>query len=337
VRAMVDVAVAASGRPYPDRQLLYVDAGLHRASVTPLEQGDEVTALAEQPLETRGLAGVYDALARRIAEMFVLATRFDPFHQAATEQLLYDRLPDCLERLRGSSRAEISIPLGAETFALDVERSELLGAVAGFYKALVQLIAQAREGSQGVVVQLSDRLARLPGVLDAMQRIDDSIVVALDPGHAARSVLEGLERVGLDAGEVKLFRHLPWRAAADAEAAAPATVPAPTSLASRVPTHVVYRGVAYPVNGDGLVVGRSKIDHRRAIIIDEPMGGVSRSHCEVSLVNGELRLKDLSSYGTFVNERRAAGELVLKPADVIRIGTPGAELHVVVLETDDGA
>ena len=60
--------------------------------------------------------------------------------------------------------------------------------------------------------------------------------------------------------------------------------------------------------------------------------GVSRLHCEVVLRDGELKLLDLSSYGTFVNEKRVAGETSLKRADVIRIGSPGAELHVVDVE-----
>ena len=48
--------------------------------------------------------------------------------------------------------------------------------------------------------------------------------------------------------------------------------------------------------------------------------------------DGELKLRDLSSYGTFVNEKKVAGEATLKRADVIRIGSPGAELHVVDVE-----
>ena len=60
--------------------------------------------------------------------------------------------------------------------------------------------------------------------------------------------------------------------------------------------------------------------------------GVSRVHCEVVLRDGELKLRDLSSFGTFVNERKVAGETTLNRADVIRIGSPGAELHVVSVE-----
>ena len=59
---------------------------------------------------------------------------------------------------------------------------------------------------------------------------------------------------------------------------------------------------------------------------------MSRVHCEVVLRDGELKLRDLSSYGTFVNERKVAGETTLERADVIRIGSPGAELHVVDVE-----
>jgi predicted component of type VI protein secretion system len=55
-------------------------------------------------------------------------------------------------------------------------------------------------------------------------------------------------------------------------------------------------------------------------------------HCEVVLRDGELKLRDLSSFGTFVNERKVAGETTLQRADVIRIGSPGAELHVVNVE-----
>jgi len=40
----------------------------------------------------------------------------------------------------------------------------------------------------------------------------------------------------------------------------------------------------------------------------------------------------LSRHGTFVNERKLAGETTLKRADVIRVGSPGVELEVVSVE-----
>jgi len=337
--AIVDAAAAASVRPWPERQLVYVDAGLYGAYVTPLEQGEKAAAGAPSKLESLGLAGLMDAFARRIAELFVLATRFDPFHRAETEQRLYDGLAEVLAALDRDGKASIAIADDDETFEIDVERAELLGAAQGFYRALRQLIAQSRQSQSGLVIELSDRLAGLPGLGDELARLDAASVVELEPGHAARAVLAAADELALDTPAVRHFRRLSWRDTA-AEAEPRRETPAPVRRAAPGeprPTHVVYRGVAYPVNGAGVVIGRSKLDHRRAILIESRAEGVSRAHCELAVVDGELRLRDLSSFGTFVNERRIDGEEVLKPADVIRVGSPGAELTVVRVEEADGA
>jgi hypothetical protein len=338
--AIVDVAVAASIRPWPERQLIYVDADLHGVFVTPLEQGEQVTALAAATLSSMGLAGLMDAFARRIAELFVLATRFDPFHDAATEQRLYDSLAAALASLDSKGRANITIADDGETFEIAVERSELLAAVQGFYRAVRQLIAQSRRAQSGLVVQLSDRLAGLPGLEEELARLDAAELVALEPGHAARAVLAAADVLALDDPAVKFFRHLPWRAgAAEPEVSARPRRPESRAVADADPrpTHIVYCGVAYPINGEGVVIGRSKLDQRRAILIESRVEGVSRAHCELAIVDGELRLRDLSSFGTFVNERRIDGEEILKTADIIRVGSPGAELTVVRVEDLNGA
>ncbi|MDX1561447.1 MAG: FHA domain-containing protein [Gammaproteobacteria bacterium] len=340
VGALVDQAAAASVRPYPGRQLLYVDAELHRVYVTPLAQGDRVAAEEPVTLETTGLYNVMDQFARRVAELFVLGTRFDPFHRAQTEQALYDGMPGLLTTLEDHDRAEISIPYEDDVFSIDVERSALLGAAQGFYRAILQLIAQCRRDKSGLVVQLSDRLTMLPGLKDALGRLDNATIVALEPGAAAQAVLAARDQLVGSGGGVKLYRHLPWRDdpadAPEPAAAAPAGAPAAVDDEPR-PTHVVYRGIAYPVNGEGVLIGRSKLDQRRAIVIEASTEGVSRAHCELAVIDGELRLRDLSSFGTFVNERRIEGEETLKPADVIRVGSPGAELTVVRVEDADGA
>jgi hypothetical protein len=339
VGAIVDAAVAASVRPWPERQLVYVDADLHGVHVTPIEQGERATAGKPVTLESLGIAGLMDAFARRIAQLFLLATRFDPFHRAATEQRLYDALAEALATLDDKGLVSIAITDRGERFEIEVERAQVLGAAQGFYRAVRQIIAQSRVAQSALVVQLSDRLAGLPGFEEGLARLDAATIVAFEHGHAAVAALASAEALGLDQPEVKFFRHLPWR---DSPVEAPAALPPQQPQVSVAddepqPTHVVYAGVAYPVNGEGLVVGRSKLDHRRAIVIESRAEGVSRAHCEIKVVDGELKLRDLSSFGTFINERRIEGEEVLKPADVIRVGSPGAELTVVRVEDSDGA
>jgi hypothetical protein len=337
VRALVDAAAAASARAYPGRQLLYVDAGLHRVSATSIEQGADAVVRAEQGLASSGLASLTDVFARRIAELFVRATRFDPFHHADTEQALYDRLPDWLRQLEDRDRAELVLPHADEEFRASADRDQLLGVAAGFYRAVVQLIAQQREPGRGVVVQLTDRLAELPGLVTELTRLDDAHVERLPSGHAARSVLLAAELAGPAREQVKLLKRLAWRGPpVELAAAAPARVESAALPSRAPPTHVVYRGIAYRVGPEGLVIGREAVNGRRAIVVDD-QGGVSREHCEIVLRDGELKVHDLSRYGTFVNEKRVSGEATLQPADVIRVGSPGAELQVVSVEASHGA
>ncbi len=333
VRALVDAAAAASVRPYPNRQLVYVDASRYRVSVSLLAQNGEVQVRAEHAL-AQGLSGAADAFARRIADHFVRATRFDPFTHAEAEQALYDNLPAWLEALQREERVELTLKHRNEEFRITPERDAILGVVQqGVYRAAVQLIAQHRERGLPLVVQLSDRVAALPGFVGELSRLDDSHIERFPPGHAARAVLLA-PSIAAAQGDVKLLKRVPWREPpADDTSPTERREPEPAQVLARAkpPTHVVYRGLAYRVGAAGLAIGREADPQRRTVVLDGN-SGVSRLHCEVILRDGELKLHDLSSFGTFVNEKRVAGEATLKRADVIRIGSPGAELHVVDVE-----
>jgi hypothetical protein len=334
VRALVDVAAAASVRPYPGHQLMYVDAGLYRVAATVLDQGAEAGVRNEQVLAASGLATLADAFARRFAEAFVLATRFDPFHHAETEQQLYDRLPEWLGAFHEQERTELLLTYRDDEFKVTVERDAALAVAAGFYRAVVQLISQNREPGRSLVVQISDRLAALPGFAAELARLDDAYIERLVVGHAAHSVLLEPELVAADGGQVRLLKRLVWRAPPATIAVGSRTLqPQPDAVQDEAPTHLVYRGLVYRVGPQGLVIGREAADGRRVIVVDDQNGGVSRAHCELVLRDGELRLQDLSRYGTFVNEKRISGETTLRRADVIRIGSPGAELQVVSMDS----
>ncbi|HSG65485.1 MAG TPA: FHA domain-containing protein [Gammaproteobacteria bacterium] len=340
VRSMISRAVAAATTPFPDCQLVHVDTALHRIAVTPLEQGEEVAAQPEKSVESVGLASIMDLLARRVADVFVLATRFDPFHSAASEQLVYDRLPGWLAAVAQDSRSvTLHLPHDDDELTVEIARDQLVGAMTGFYRAVVQLIAQCREPGARLAVLLSDRLAAMPGLTGELERLDDARVVVLEPGSAALGAMHYASSLGADTGSVRLLKRLPWRVTAD-EAQSPAPEPrAAVSSPEAVgvpPSHVVYRGTAYAVDAQGVVIGRERIPDRRTIVLNGGQSGVSRAHCELVRRDGELRLVDLSRFGTFVNEKRISGEVALQAADVIRIGSPGEQLQVIQLEHAHG-
>lgn len=335
VSGMLSSAAAVSARPYPGRQLVHLDVGLHRVSVTPLEQSDSVMALQEIGLEDTGLTSVMDLWAQRFSELFVLATRFDPLHRADTEQLIYDYLPGWLQSIQEKDVCEFELEHYQDIHRIEVRREQLLAAASGFYRALVQLVAQVRQGGASLVVQVSHHLGLLPGLMTELQRLDDALVLSLGPDAPVMGAL-AMPAVESKSGQVKLLKRVPWRE--QAQVAVDKNV---FQNSKKTPdagsSHVVYKGIAYPVGAEGLSIGRTKDKERRSIVLEGGHSGVSGSHCELVLRDGEVKLIDRSRHGTFVNEKRVPVETTLRPADVIRIGSPGEELWVISVGKDCGS
>jgi predicted component of type VI protein secretion system len=75
-------------------------------------------------------------------------------------------------------------------------------------------------------------------------------------------------------------------------------------------------GVTFPLEGDQLVIGR---DASNGIAIND--AEISRKHSRLTFQGGKYVLEDLgSTNGTFINGQRLAGQVVLKPGDVVSLG-----------------
>jgi len=75
-------------------------------------------------------------------------------------------------------------------------------------------------------------------------------------------------------------------------------------------------GVTFPLEGEQLVIGR---DASNGIAIND--AEISRKHSRLTFQGGKYVLEDLgSTNGTFVNGQRLAGQVVLKPGDVVSLG-----------------
>jgi hypothetical protein len=96
VKGFVPLSLAASSHVSPEKMLMYLDIHLHRIEVIYLEQGEHLTLRDSATTAEKGLLHLYREWVDMIAREFVRSTRFDPFHQAASEQELYDRLPGIL-------------------------------------------------------------------------------------------------------------------------------------------------------------------------------------------------------------------------------------------------
>jgi len=318
---LVDAAVAACAGLAARATVLHLDVQLHQAVLT--EMGGE-SVLRRRRIATATRAGqrpMYAAWAQLVAEALVRRTRFDPLHEAATEQQLWLRLPEWLAALAGRESVDAVIDTDNGSFSAAVRREQFTLAAEAWYAQLSDLVEGLRRSGEPATLALSARAASLPALAERL-------------GNAPGLDVAVLPDVAAAAG-----------AAAQAAALAPAEPPALVLALPRahpveggpvrraVPvaaTHVVQGGRAHAIDALPIVVGAGPGPGRR-IALPGGSAGVSREHCSIHAVGGRAIVRDHSRHGTFVNGERVVGEAELGAGDRLRVGTPGIVLELVAV------
>jgi hypothetical protein len=324
IRSLVDTALAAA-RPAPgSKTLLHVDAHLHRIVVTRVTVEGGLRRAEVQVSRETGLVGLRNAWAKAIALQFVRTTRFDPLHTADSEQSLHRQLPDLMATLKMAAATEVVVEHAGRRHAVSLSREALTGAVAGLYGRIAALASGLARGP-GTVPLLTHRLAAFPGLMATLEASAGQAPVALPAGASALGALARADALLEASDGFMLTTMLP------AKEPAPQTPPdRPSGTAHRPPTHLLYRGLAYPLGPGPFVLGRELQGSKPGLRLPPESPGVSRRHCSLLLRGGELVLQDHSSYGTYVNGERVDGTRVLKAGDRLRLGG-GEELQVIAL------
>jgi FHA domain len=338
---LVDAALAAASAGYPGDRLLLVDLHLHRASLTELRQGQEVVRERVATIDHFGVDEVNEALAGRIAELFVRQARFDPLHSAPTEQALHDRLPEWLARLAHEDTLLLALPADGREVEIHVARADVEEWARPFTEALGQEVALLRRAGESTTLLLTPRAAALPGLVGRLGALRGAQIRLIPEHAAAAGALR--ERAGIPASEGFVFvtrLARPERTAEEGTLGGGALVRPPAPVVERPvpivgvrrPTHLLFGHRARVLTADPLVVGTAPPDGARALRLEGDTAGISRSHCRIFESTGSVVVEDLSTYGTFLNDERVEGRAVLTAGDRLRLGSPGIELLLVAAE-----
>lgn len=329
VVAMVDAAVAATRRQYAHGVPVHVDLSLHFATLTRLSQAGQAQFERSIVIDESGMLDLYDIWLRVIAETFVQQSRFDPLHTAETEQVLQDSMLDWLAIASSRSTVPMEIEYRGISHAAEIESLALVTAATPVYQNLVSNLRALYRAGETPALQLSARAALMPGLADTLKARVGGEVYLLEPGATARGLLSRVAE-SRPGSAVTLARHLPWDQA-------PIEVDSATGQDGAQPTHILRGDTAVPVTAAALVLGTHAADDERWLDLGQDMPGVSRRHCEIASANGQCVVTDHSRYGTYLNGHRIDGSAVLQSGDVIRVGTPGVELRMILVESSDGA
>jgi hypothetical protein len=338
VKGFVSLPIAASYHAYPNAMLLHLDIHLHRFEIIHLHQGEYLTTKNSLTLQEISLERLYRSWVETIAEEFVHATRFDPLHQAATEQELYNRLAAAFDIFKNQPSFLFELSHGKHRYRINLLRDVLVQKSEKIYDEICQFIKKMRddhgESNFSTVLQMTHRVTCLPGLKDKLLEIKNCNIIELEPGAGALGVLklwDQLTDVHLGNG-ASFFTSRPWQQTGSKTSRA---ISYTTSDTIR-PSHLLYGDVAYPISEKPLIIGCDHYPFEKDICVQAKSSDVSEKHCTVHREDDRIVLTDFSSQGTFVDNRQVNKSAVLELGQVVRLGTSKETIRLIAcLDADE--
>lgn len=328
VRGLVDVAVAATADRATRRRCLHLDLHLHRAVLTELEHGREVVRGRVWEDDRIGLVGLRDLWARTIAHLFVGETRFDPLHQAVTEQLLYLQLARHIEELTNHEATTITVASGGRQHSIEVGRRDLIDATRGVVEDLSKWVREYAD-EESTTVLISNPMASIPGLVDELGGAGLDIA-ALHPAAAGSAALNHAGQILSGETALPLVNHLPGY---DAKPPGPVTVAVtpPLGIGPEVviPTHLVLDGVAQPITEVPIVIGPAP--GATTETASNESGAPSEELVRIRRIEDQVVLEAPTGTNVVVNDQTVESATVLAAGDRIVVGEPLREILVVTM------
>jgi hypothetical protein len=337
IKGFVPIALAATISPFPRKALFHLDIHLHRTEIVPLIQGDQLTCEDQLTIPEKGLAYLYREWVEAVAAEFVSTTRFDPLHKATTEQELFDRLPVVLNQLQSNSAVEFEMASGSGNYRITLTRELFIEKGKLLYTDIAGIVKEQRARykvpTDGVVMQLTHRIARLPGLKENLATINDAIFMEPAAGAGAIGALSLWDKISpQDIGQrVSFFTSRPWHNGTTTEF----STPSDELRKSRRPTHILYKSLAYPLSETPLHIGLDLKPGESGIRIEDHITGVSENHCSVEFRGEEAVINDFSTDGTFVDDIRVDQSMKVQNGQIIRVGNPGQTLKLIACLDND--
>jgi hypothetical protein len=335
VEGFVDAAVARVAALGIDRTALVLEIGLHHMAVTAVHGGGQARRRRVVIGERGGLIDLYQSWLDLISSAMVKRTRFDPLHDAITEQQLFDALPQVASAAAATGSAVASVTAGNDRFETPLSRDQLAQAGQPVYREMLNLLHDLRPAGTPIALLVPRIAQELPGLREALDQFIGCELVTHEDGFAAAAA--SLMELPAHGGEepVRLVRRLPSLRLSEVEALASRELLGREEARAAQASHVLFNGKAFSLNRDSLIVGRQPVASH-AIALPEGLAGVSRRHCSFVRVAGEVVLVDHSSFGTYVNGERVSERVRVHAGDRVRLGEPGVELSLISIGDGGG-
>ncbi len=237
--ALVDAAVAGAAAEVGAGRYQHIDMQLHRTVVTELSIGASVERGHVDVIDGIGFDKLTDRLVAFVADQFLAQSRFDPLHQAGTEQLLHNEMPGWLNLLNAQREIKVYLEFRGSRFEARIAREEIVGVAEASYRSIHECL------SANTSWLASSRLAALPGFIDYHRGCAVLSDNAVFEGAAGLATTTESAAAGLS-----LITKLP-------ACTTPTITSTPGAVADRaapplIATHIVSGARAFPLSASGM-------------------------------------------------------------------------------------
>jgi len=233
VAGLVDLALLAMAQLQEHQHALFMDVQLHQTVLTLVtkEQG-EILREKVLPVPGTGLLSLQDAWANTITDAFIKQSRFDPLHNADTEQYIYSELESWLKTVTINKEIllEINNKGAIHQASLTLKNFEQRA------QSIFNRVSQEIDGITSTVTPIYtlERVSSLPGLQQAMPNI-----VAVSNDAITESGFQHLDLIKGSGEAVKLVSRLPVTLASTTTCKA---------TEEPQPSHFVFQNKAYALS-----------------------------------------------------------------------------------------
>jgi len=179
VKGIVDQSVIAASNLPLRSNIIHLDVHLHSFTLTQISNQGVLSRKNVKTILETGLSTLLDRWANIIASQFIQTTRFDPMHNADTEQQLFDLLPDWIRNLQDSNTHSFSVKAAGTEHSVAISQESLLKACTPLYPQIVQAIRSEIVANEPASLLLSHRLQGFPGLKESLKLVANLEIIDL--------------------------------------------------------------------------------------------------------------------------------------------------------------
>ena len=313
VKGIVDQSIISACNLPLHSNVLHLDIHLHSISLTRISNtGTLIRKDVKNILET-GLYTLMDRWANIIAGQFIQSTRFDPMHNADSEQQLFNKLPAWISSLDGDTTHSFQLTVEQTEHTIAISNDNLLKACTPLYPQIVGAVRNEISGNEQTSLLVSHRFSGFPGLNDSLRLIPDINIIDLNELKSIASATLHQGEIVSESGAVNHMIQLSAGEVADQPEA-----PQPAKA-----THLLWRHRAIAI-GKGFPLGHDLSNGPTPS--NDPV-------CTVYPRDGQLMLESSRAGAVRVNGQTVTEMMTLEPGDQLEVADEIMTLILVSSET----